>query len=252
MNGYIAFVKKEFTENVKNYRLFILFFIFLIFGVASAFLAKFMPDILSSLAADMTMSSEPAALDAWKQFFKNISGIGFSAFIILYGSCLSTEYSKGTLVLLVTKGLSRSAVILAKYTVAVSLMTVSYWVSFAAAYSYTAYLWKGTALSNTVLAAFGLWILGFLYLSILMVGCVIFKETFTSILFAGGIAALISLLGIIEPIAKFNPFILTTKNVDLISGTVLPSAFLIPILVAIAMSILGLLIAVKLFDKKLL
>lgn len=252
MNGYIAFVKKEFTENVKNYRLFILFFIFLIFGVASAFLAKFMPDILSSLAADMTMSSEPAALDAWKQFFKNISGIGFSAFIILYGSCLSTEYSKGTLVLLVTKGLSRSAVILAKYTVAVSLMTVSYWVSFAAAYSYTAYLWKGTALSNTVLAAFGLWILGFLYLSILMVGCVIFKETFTSILFAGGIAALISLLGIIEPIAEFNPFILTTKNVDLISGTVLPSAFLIPILVAIAMSILGLLIAVKLFDKKLL
>lgn len=252
MNGYIAFVKKEFTENVKNYRLFILFFIFLIFGVASAFLAKFMPDILSSLAADMTMSSEPAALDAWKQFFKNISGIGFSAFIILYGSCLSTEYSKGTLVLLVTKGLSRSAVILAKYTVAVSLMTVSYWVSFAAAYSYTAYLWKGTALSNTVLAAFGLWILGFLYLSILMVGCVIFKETFTSILFAGGIAALISLLGIIEPIAKFNPFILTTKNVDLISGTVLPSAFLIPILVAIVMSILGLLIAVKLFDKKLL
>lgn len=252
MNGYIAFVKKEFTENVKNYRLFILFFIFLIFGVASAFLAKFMPDILSSLAADMTMSSEPAALDAWKQFFKNISGIGFSAFIILYGSCLSTEYSKGTLVLLVTKGLSRSAVILAKYTVAVSLMTVSYWVSFAAAYSYTAYLWKGTALSNTVLAAFGLWILGFLYLSILMVGCVIFKETFTSILFAGGIAALISLLGIIEPIAEFNPFILTTKNVDLISGTVLPSVFLIPILVAIAMSILGLLIAVKLFDKKLL
>lgn len=252
MNGYIAFVKKEFTENVKNYRLFILFFIFLIFGVASAFLAKFMPDILSSLAADMTMSSEPAALDAWKQFFKNISGIGFSAFIILYGSCLSTEYSKGTLVLLVTKGLSRSAVILAKHTVAVSLMTVSYWVSFAAAYSYTAYLWKGTALSNTVLAAFGLWILGFLYLSILMVGCVIFKETFTSILFAGGIAALISLLGIIEPIAEFNPFILTTKNVDLISGTVLPSVFLIPILVAIAMSILGLLIAVKLFDKKLL
>lgn len=252
MNGYIAFVKKEFTENVKNYRLFILLFIFLIFGVASAFLAKFMPDILSSLAADMTMSSEPAALDAWKQFFKNISGIGFSAFIILYGSCLSTEYSKGTLVLLVTKGLSRSAVILAKYTVAVSLMTVSYWVSFAAAYSYTAYLWKGTALSDTVLAAFGLWILGFLYLSILMVGCVIFKETFTSILFAEGIAALISLLGIIEPIAKFNPFILTTKNVDLISGTVLPSAFLIPILVAIVMSILGLLIAVKLFDKKLL
>ena len=25
MNGYIAFVKKEFMENIKNYRFFILF-----------------------------------------------------------------------------------------------------------------------------------------------------------------------------------------------------------------------------------
>ena len=93
MNGYIAFVKKEFMENIKNYRFFILFAVFLTFGIASAFLAKFTPEILSALAADMEMNSEPVALDAWKQFYKNISGVGFSAFIILYGSCLSTEYS---------------------------------------------------------------------------------------------------------------------------------------------------------------
>ena len=41
MNGYIAFVKKEFMENIKNYRFFILFAVFLTFGIASAFLAKF-------------------------------------------------------------------------------------------------------------------------------------------------------------------------------------------------------------------
>lgn len=29
MNGYIAFVKKEFMENIKNYRFFILFAVFL-------------------------------------------------------------------------------------------------------------------------------------------------------------------------------------------------------------------------------
>ena len=107
MRGYIAFVKKEFTENMKNYRFLILFAVFLTFGIMSAFLAKFTPEILLALAAVL------------------------------------------------------------------------------------------------------LWIVGFLYLSILMIGCVIFKQTFTSILFTGGIAALISLLGMIEPIAKFNPFILT-------------------------------------------
>ena len=250
MSGYIAFVKKEFTENMKNYRFFILFAVFLIFGIMSVFLAKFTPEILSAFAADMEMTSEPVALDAWKQFYKNISGVGFSAFIILYGSCLSGEYSKGTLVLMVTKGLSRKAVILAKYTVAAVLMTICYWVSFTVTYGYTAFLWHDTGLFHVAIAAFALWLVGFLYLSILMVGCVIFKQTFTSILFTGGIVAVISLLGIIEPIAKFNPFILTSKNVDLLSGEAVPSDFMIPALLSVAMSISGLLIAIKLFNKK--
>lgn len=250
MSGYIAFVKKEFTENMKNYRFLILFAVFLIFGIMSAFLAKFTPEILSAFAADMEMTSEPVALDAWKQFYKNISGVGFSAFIILYGSCLSGEYSKGTLVLMVTKGLSRKAVILAKYTVAAVLMTICYWISYTATYGYTAFLWHDTGLFHVALAAFALWLVGFLYLSILMVGCVIFKQTFTSILFTGGIVAVISLLGIVEPIAKFNPFILTSKNVDLLSGEIVPSDFIMPALLSVAISILGLLIAIKLFNKK--
>lgn len=250
MNSYIAFVKKEFTENVKNHRFLIMFGIFLIFGIASAFLAKFTPEILGALAADMEKSSEPTALDAWKQFYKNISGVGFSAFIILYGSCLSSEYSKGTLVLMVTKGLPRRVVILAKYTVAAVLMTISYWTSYAAAYICTSFLWNDEALSHISLAAFALWIVGFLYLSILMVGCVIFRQTFTSILFAGGIVALISLLGIIKPIAKLSPFILTTKNADLIIGTAIPPEFILPALISIVLSISGLLIAIRLFNKK--
>lgn len=83
-----------------------------------------------------------------------------------------------------------------------------------------------------------------------MVGCVIFKQTFTSILFTGGIAALISLLGIIKPLAGFNPFILTTKNVDLISGMAAVSDFLIPALISIGISISGLLTAIWLFNRK--
>ena len=250
MSGYLAFVKKEFMENMKNYRFFILFAVFLIFSMMSAFLAKFTPEILSALAADMEMTSEPAALDAWKQFYKNISGVGFSAFIILFGSCLSNEYSKGTLVLLVTKGLSRKAVILAKYTAAAVLMTISYWIGYAATYGYTALLWDDPELPNVALAAVSLWIVGFLYLSILMIGCVVFRQTFTSILFTGGIVALISLLGMIEPIAEYNPFLLTSKNIDLISGEAALAEFMIPAFVSVVLSVFGLLTAIRLFNKK--
>lgn len=250
MNSYTAFVKKEFTENIKNFRFLILFAIFLIFGIASALLAKFTPEILSALTTDMQMNKEPVALDAWKQFYKNISSVGFSALIILFGSCLSSEYSKGTLVLMVTKSLSRPTIILAKYTVSAILMTVSYWISFTAAYGYTAYLWNDTILSYRILAAFFMWIIGFLYLSILILGCVIFKQTFTSILFTGGVIALISLLGIVNPLAKFNPFILTSKNVELISGAVSPSEFVAPMIVSIILTIIFLTITIKLFNNK--
>lgn len=250
MNGYLAFVKKEFTENMRNYRFLILFAVFLIFGIMSAFLAKFTPEILSALAADMEMTSKPAALDAWKQFYKNISGVGFSAFIILFGSCLSNEYSKGTLILMVTKGLPRKAVILAKYTAAAICMTVSYWIGYAAAYGYTRLLWEDAALPHVALAAFFLWIVGFLYLSILMAGCVIFQQTFTSILFTGGAAAVISLLGMTEPIARFSPFLLTSENIDLISGTADPSDFILPALFSVGITVLSLWIAVSIFNKK--
>ena len=151
---------------------------------------------------------------------------------------------------MVTNGLSRKAVILAKFTVAAILMTLCYWISYGAAYGYTAYLWDNTNLPDVAFAAFALWIAGFLYLSILMVGCVIFKQTFTSILFTGGIAALISLLGVIKPLAGLNPFILTTKNVDLISGMAAVSDFLIPALISIGISISGLLTAIWLFNRK--
>lgn len=250
MNGYVAFLKKEFAENRKNYRFLILFAVFLIFGITSAFLAKFTPEILSTLAEDMQMNVEPVALDAWKQFYKNISGVGFSAFIILFGSCLSGEYSKSTLVLLVTKGLARPAVILSKYTVAAVLMTVSYWVSFFATYGYTAYLWPDVSLSYVLLAAFFLWVIGFLYLSILMLGCVLFRQTFTSILFTGGIVAVISLLGLMKPLARFSPFILTSKNIELIAGNVSPLEFVIPMVASLVITVVSLLFAVKLFNKK--
>lgn len=91
------------------------------------------------------------------------------------------------------------------------------------------------------MTTFSLWIVGFLYLSILIIGCVIFNQTFTSILFTGSIVARISLLGMVEPIAKFNPFILTSKNIDLISGEAVWAEFMIPVFISVVLSVLGLL-----------
>ena len=54
---------------------------------------------------------------------------------------------------MVTKGLSRKAVILAKYTVAAALMTISYWIGYAATYGYTALLWNDLRLKPIIFPA---------------------------------------------------------------------------------------------------
>lgn len=107
---------------------------------------------------------------------------------------------------------------------------------------------NGAGKSTTMKMLLGL--TGFLYLSILLLSCVVFKQTFTSILFTGGIVAVISLLGIVEPLAKFNPFLLTSKNVDLISGAASVSEFFVPAMISVVMTVAGLWAAILIFDRK--
>lgn len=114
MRNYSAFLKKEILEYTKTYKLLIMLMVFAFFGITNPLMAKLMPEILGSLMEDsITMIlPEATAFDAWTQFFKNATQIGLSVMVIIFSSVLSSELSKGTLINMLTKGLSRTAVIL--------------------------------------------------------------------------------------------------------------------------------------------
>ena len=251
MRGFIAFSKKELTENTRNFRLLIMLAIFLIFGLMSPLLAKFTPQLMEALMPNLAEAFEnPTALDSWMQFYKNVSSLGLSLTIILFSSCLSGEYAKGTLTIMLTKGLSRPAVVLSKFSAAAIILTVSYWLSFGVTYGYTAYLWPGASLPHVFFAACALWIAGILYLCILMLGCVLFQQAFTSILFLLVITVIMGLLEQIEQTAGFSPVILVSKNIDLLSGAVTVSYFTIPFIVSIFTSAALLIMSIVVFNKK--
>lgn len=129
-------------------------------------------------------------------------------------------------------------------------MTISYWITFAVTYGYTNYFWDNSQMDNVVISGVLLWIIGLLYLSILMLGCVLFKQTFTSILFTGGIVVVLSLSNIINPLKQFSPMMLTSKNIELISGEAERNIFIIPIILTFSLVIFFLTSATLLFKKK--
>lgn len=251
MNGLIAFTKKEFTENTRNYRLFIMLSIFALFGFLSPLTAKFMPELVSSLAPGLELNlTEPVALDSWVQFYKNVASLGISLMIILFSSILSTEYAKGTLVIMLTKGLSRPAVILSKFIVMLCIMTASMGLCFGITYGYTSYFWQGVTLENVFISALFLWINGILYLAVVTLGSVITKGAFASVILVLIISITFSLLGMIPVFSKFNPMLLSTKNVEIINGSIAVSEMVIPLFVSLAISVVSIYAAVLIFNKK--
>ena len=103
------------------------------------------------------------ALTSWTQFFKNIP-IVLIAFVLIYSDIFTKEYKSGTLLLVLTKGVSRYKIVLAKTVLLLSLWTVGYGICFAITYGYTAYFWDNSIANNlffsvTIWWLFGIWVL---------------------------------------------------------------------------------------------
>lgn len=107
-----AFLKKEWMEWSRTGRLLILLLIFSLFGVMNPALTKLTPWLIEALSeslADTGLAITSVKIDAmtsWTQFYKNIP-IGLLVFLLLGSGSFTAEYQKGTLVPVVTKGLSR-------------------------------------------------------------------------------------------------------------------------------------------------
>ncbi|MCQ4636297.1 ABC transporter permease subunit [Anaerovorax odorimutans] len=251
MNGFIAFTKKELCESLRTYKLIILGIVFLLLGIMSPLTAKLMPELIGSfLPEGMTMSiAEPTAMDSWMQFFKNVPQIGLVVTVILFSAMISGELSRGTLVNVLTKGLCRSSVILAKFLAALLTFTAAYVLCFAACLGYTVLYWHDPV-SLLPLAVFALWAFGILLIASLLLGGVLFRSGYGALLFTGGFTVCLFLLNFFPQVQKFSPLRLAADNVSLLSGELAASDFAIPFVICGLLLIVFLWAAVSLFNRK--
>jgi ABC-2 type transport system permease protein len=252
MRNYFAFLKKEYLESARTYKLLILLIVFFVFGILSPLTAKLLPEIMSSVMTDGIVINlpEPAAIDSWTQFFKNISQMGLFVTVILFSGILSTELSKGTLVNMLTKGLSRSTVILSKFTSMATLWTMSYILAFVVALGYTVYLFPHDAIYNLLFSVFCLWLFGVFLLAALMFASTLVKNNYGCLLITGAFLVVLIILNMIPGLQKFNPLSLATNNVALLTNEVEISKLIFAVVIAIVFSLLLVTASVMVFRKR--
>lgn len=252
MRAYISFIKKEFTENLRTYRLFIMGAVFLLFGFMNPAIAKIMPEIVKAATpAGMEINiPTPTALDSWAQFFKNVGQTGLLVLVIVFCGIMANEFSRGTLINVLTKGMKRSTVIFSKLTMAVIIWSLSYLLCFAVSYFYTAYFWKMDVMNHVFLTFFSLWLYGVLLITLVIIGGILFKSIYGSLLLTGGAVVAMSLINIAPKLQKYNPITLASGNMSLLTAQKAVSDFTPAVIICAALIIALTAASVAIFNKK--
>jgi ABC-2 type transport system permease protein len=252
MTHYFTFLKKEFLESIRTYKLFIIVIIFAIFGVLSPLAAKLMPYIIENLLPDgnQIIISTPTAYDSWTQFFKNITQTGLVAIVLVFGGILVNELSKGTLINILTKGLSRSAVILAKLTFLSITWTLCLLTAFSITWMYTVTQFPPSDPSNLFFSIFCLWLFGIFLLALLLCSSTLTHSNFSHLMIIGFSILVLFFLTIFPKIQKYSPLYLISNNMELLTKQVDPNSFFKAIWVTLILSSLTITISIAVFRKK--
>lgn len=254
MRQLIAFTKKEFMESWRTSRFMILMIVFGLFGIMNPAIAKITPWIMETysetlkeagmIVQDVTVD----AMSSWTQFYKN-APMGLIVFVLLFSGVMANEYQKGTLVNMVTKGLSRKYIMLAKTFVMLSLWTVSYWMSYFITYAYNEYFWDNSVAKHIFFGALCIYLLGIWIIAALIFMSAIFKNISGVCVGTGGVFFVSYILGIIPDVTKYLP----TKLIEggnLLMGNGTPSDYKAAIIVVMVMAVGFVAAGVVVFNKK--
>lgn len=239
MHSLLTFTAKELKEQIKTFKGLVVFVVLIIFGMSSPLLAKLTPDLLRAAGAGTIIRMPtPTYLDAYAQFFKNISQLGIIVLILVFSSSIVTETLKGTARIMLTKRLSRSHFILSKFLAAVLVWTVSYAASAALCVIYTLYLFPEGKPGHLFLAFFGMWLFGCLTIAAVILSGTLFNNYALAAVGGFVIWGLIDLSSLLPNIKDRGPSVIGSVNIDLISRHLSPAAMRMPVLTACVLMLL--------------
>jgi ABC-2 type transport system permease protein len=125
----LRFVLKELLETLRTWRLPVVGGVLLFLAVMSPLAALAAPALVKSLTSSqpgVVIELPPATyLDSYAQWVKNLSQIGMMLVIFSSAGLISTETASGTAAMVLSKPVSRSSFVVAKFVVQAVLVKVS-------------------------------------------------------------------------------------------------------------------------------
>lgn len=249
-----AFLKKEWMELCRTGRLMILLLVFTLFGIMNPALAKLTPWLMETLSESLadtglvTTSVTVDAMTSWAQFYKNIP-VGLIIFILISSGSFTAEYQKGTLIPVVTKGLPRRKIVLAKAWMIFAAWTALYWICFGITYGYNAYFWDNGIAYHLFLAAALTWLFGMWAITLLVFFSAVSRSSTQVLLGVGGASMGVYLLSMFPKLSAFLPVKLM-DGMSLLQGQNNPGDYFISIAAVGLMICLSMVLAVAFFDRK--
>ena len=252
MTGLGAFLRKELSEIVRTWRIWVIPGMLVFFGITSPIIAALTPKLVQSMTASqpgvVIRIPPPTALDAYAQFLKNLDQFILIAVVITGAGAISGERSSGTAILALTKPLSRGAFVVAKILSQMIVLVAATALGTAVCLAVTAVVFDGGNGARLVTTV-ALWLL---YASLFVVVMTLFSASLRSRGAAAGaglafyfFALLLSSWG---PMARYTFFGLFPAMRDALTGESLSLGW--PLATAVAAVAVGTVAAMRLFERQ--
>ena len=254
MKSLLAFMKKEYLETALTGKIIILILLFVLFGIMNPAIAKLTPWMMEMMSDAMAESGlivtniQVDAMTSWTQFFKNIP-MALIAFVLIFSDIFTKEYKSGTLLLVLTKGLSRYKVVLAKTLLLLSLWTFGYGICFAVTYGYNAYFWDNGIADNLFSSAAIWWLFGVWVICLVVLFSALLQNNAGVSLCTGGTVLLAYLLSMISKVNVYLPTMLMDTN-SLLIGAEGIDTYVKAIVVAAALCIVCVAVSIPVVNRK--
>lgn len=251
MKKLLILLEKDLFDMISSKKLFIILIVYLGLGFMNPMFAKLTPELLKTYASESMhiVVQEPTSLDAWYQYFKDGPILNVALMLIIFANEIPKETSSGSIINVLTKGVSRSGFLLSKYLLMVLVWALSNAVCIFACSSYTSILFEDSISINYIVVLLAPMCFGIFMLSVLVFGQTLFLNYVGGIGFAVGVWALLMIANIFRPLQKFNPQGLVSNNLAYITETNLPASFGWQILISIILTIIFILGAIGVFRK---